>query len=282
VEDLLSQLNLWARAHVPNVVRVVLIVAAAILLTRFARALIRRLELLVEEGDHDVLSDREKRARTLGRVLRQAVSIAIWIVAGVTILGEVGVAIGPLVAGAGIAGIALGFGAQALVKDLISGFFMLLENQYRVGDVVAIAGVTGSVEAINLRTTVLRDVEGRVHVVPNGAVGVVTNHTRGWARAVLDVTIAHGEDIDRCLTILREVGDEMQQDPAWGPRLSEPFEYPGVERMGDAGVVLRMMARTRPHDHWNVARELRRRVKRALDRHGIAVPNLQPKPTPGG
>jgi small conductance mechanosensitive channel len=230
------------------------------------------MEALVEDDDPDTLSDREKRARTLGRILRQGLGVGIWALAIVTILGELGVAIGPIVAGAGIAGIAVGFGAQALVKDMISGFFMLLENQYRVGDVIGIADVTGVVEAINLRTTVLRDVEGRVYIVPNGTIGVVTNHTRGWARALLDVGVAYREDTDRCYEVLRRVGAEMQKDPVFGPKLAEPFEYPGIERLDESSVLLRMMVRTKPHEQWVVVRELRRRVKKAFDEAGIEIP----------
>jgi small conductance mechanosensitive channel len=214
----------------------------------------------------------EKRAKTLGRILRQSVAVGIWALAAVTILSEVGVAIGPLIAGAGIAGVAVGFGAQSLVKDVISGFFMLLENQFRVGDVVTLASVTGQVEAVNLRTTVLRDIEGAVHVVPNGTISVVTNLTRGWSRALLDVAVAYREDTDRCIAILRQVGVQMEADPNFSSRLSEPFEYPGVEALGDSAVVLRVMVRTRPGEQWNVARELRRRIKQAFDTHGIEMP----------
>lgn len=262
----------WATAHVPNALRIVLILVAALVLTKVGRALIQRMERLVEDDDPYTLSDLEKRARTLGRLLRQVVTIGVWVLAVVTILGELGVAIGPLLAGAGIAGIAVGFGAQALVKDVIAGFFMLLENQYRVGDIVSVAGVTGVVEAINLRTTVLRDVAGAVHVVPNGTVGVVTNHTRGWARALLDVGVAYQEDTDRCFEVLRKVGDGLQRDRVFGPKLAEPFEYPGVEALDDSAVLLRMMVRTKPHEQWDVMRELRRRVKKAFDEAGIEIP----------
>lgn len=262
----------WGATHVPNVLRIGLIVVAAFVLTRVAQAAIGRMERLVEDDDPASMSEREKRARTLGRILRQAITIGVWALAAVTILGELGVAIGPLVAGAGIAGVAVGFGAQALVKDIISGFFMLLENQYRVGDVVSIAGVTGAVEAINLRTTVLRDLDGCVHVVPNGSITVVTNRTRGWARALLDVGVAYREDTDRCFEVLRKVGADLERDPVYGPKLEEPFEYPGVERLDESAVLLRMMVRTKPHEQWLVTRELRRRVKRAFAAAGIEIP----------
>jgi len=272
MDGIFSRIGEWADAHVQNAVRIVLILAAAFVLTKVARALIHRVEMLVEDADPDSLSDREKRARTLGRILRQGVTIGIWTLASVTILSELGVAIGPLVAGAGIAGLAVGFGAQALVKDVISGFFMLLEDQFRVGDVITIAGASGVVEAINLRTTVLRDGEGHVHVVPNGTIGVVTNHTRGWSRALLDVSVAYGEDTDRCTAVLREVGRSLEADPVFGPKLAEPFEYPGVEKLDDSCVQLRVMVRTKPHEQWAVIREMRRRIKRAFDENGIEIP----------
>jgi small conductance mechanosensitive channel len=182
-----------------------------------------------------------------------------------SILSELGLDLKPILAGAGIAGLAVGFGAQTLVKDLIHGFFILLENQFRVSDVIRTAGVEGAVEAINLRTTVLRDNEGRVHVIPNGSIDVVTNLTRRGTRAVLDVAVAYGEDIDRCLAVLREVGDEMSRDPAMKSKLVGTFEYPGIERLGDSSIVLRVSVETPPHERVSVLREMRRRIKKAFD-----------------
>jgi small conductance mechanosensitive channel len=178
----------------------------------------------------------------------------------------------PILAGAGVAGLAIGFGAQTLVKDLIAGFFLLLENQVRVNDVVTIGDATGLVEAMNLRTTVLRDVDGRVHIVPNGAISIVTNHTREWSRALLDVGVAYKENTDDCFAILREVGAGLERDPVYGPKLMGPFEYPGIERFAESAVVLRMMVRTRPLEQWAVLRESRRRVKQAFAEHGIELP----------
>jgi small conductance mechanosensitive channel len=272
MEDLPGRLLAWSTAHIPNAIRIAIILVAAFVLTRAAQALIRRLERSVEDDDPDTLSDAEKRARTLGRILRQVVTILIWILVGVTVLSELGVSIGPVLAGAGIAGVAVGFGAQSLVKDVISGFFLLLENQFRVGDVVSLAGVTGQVEAVNLRTTVLRDLEGAVHVVPNGTISVVTNRTRGWSRAILDVGVAYREDTDRCYETLRHIGAELEKDPVFGAKLVAPFEYPGVEQLGESAVVLRMMVQTRPGEQWNVARELRRRTKKAFEESGIEIP----------
>jgi small conductance mechanosensitive channel len=248
------------------------LLVGAWILTRVAARIIRRLEEFADDGDPSVTSEREKRAQTLGRILRQTSYVVIWGIAAMAVLGELGVDLKPILAGAGIAGLAIGFGAQTLVKDLITGFFILLENQFRVGDVVQTAGVAGLVESINLRTTVLRDIEGRVHVIPNGSIEVVTNFTREWSRALLDMGVAYKEDTDRCYEVMRRVGSEMENDPTWGPKLVESFEYPGVESFGDSAVVLRMMAKTVPQERWNVLRELRRRIKREFDSEGIEIP----------
>lgn len=262
----------WAVAHAPNAVRIVLTPLVAYLLIKALGRLIARLEQLADDDDPTTLSEREKRARTLGRMLRQIVAVLVWAIAAMLVLRDLGVDIAPILAGAGIVGLAVGFGAQTLVKDVISGFFLLLENQYRVHDDVAIAGVRGNVEAITLRTTVLRDFEGRVHIVPNGTIGVVTNHTRGWSCAVLDVPVPYEEDSDRCAAVLRSVGAELEADPEYGGRLEGPFEVLGVEALADSSLLLRVAVRTRPEERVIVLRELRRRVKQALAREGIEIP----------
>ena len=155
---------------------------------------------------------------------------------------------------------------------MITGFFILLENQIRVGDVVTAAGFTGDVEAVNLRTTVLRDADGRTHIIPNSAITVVTNATRDFSRALLDVGVAYREDTDRCLMVLREVGQALEKDPVFGKKIIGSFEYPGVQALGESSVLLRMVAKTLPHDGPVVQRELRRRVKRAFDEAGIEIP----------
>ena len=263
----------WGLAHLPNAIRIVLILAAGYVLLRTVRHLTRRVEHLgVDEEDPARRVEKEKRARTLARVLRQTASIVILAVVFMLVLGEMGVDLKPILAGAGIAGLAVGFGAQTMVKDVISGFFVLLENQFRVNDVIRSAGVEGLVEAINLRTTVLRDVHGRVHVIPNGDLGVVTNYTRNWSRALLDVGVAYKEDTDRCFAILGEVGASMERDPVFGPKLAGPFQYPGVQGLDESAVTLRVVVDTLPQERWNVLRELRRRVKKAFDEAGVEIP----------
>jgi len=204
--------------------------------------------------------------------VRQILLIALVAIGGMMALTEVGFAIGPIMTGAGILGLAVGFGAQSLVKDIITGFFLLLENQLRVGDVVEIGGKTGTVEAINLRTTVLRDVEGSVHVIPNGSVNAVTNKTRGWARMVLDVGVAYREDVDEVIATLQEVGQSLWDDPDWRPKLLEPAEVPGIQALADSSVNVRIMIKTRPQMQWPVAREMRKRIKHTFDERGIEIP----------
>ncbi len=272
MEGIVQQAQAWIVTHIPNLIRIAGLLVGAFVVVRVLRKLIRRIEVIADDGDPTVTSELEKRAKTLGKILRQTVTVLVWGVAGMAILAELGVDLKPILAGAGIAGLAVGFGAQTLVKDIISGFFILFENQYRVGDVIETAGVGGLVESINLRTTVLRDIQGRVHVVPNGSVNVVTNFTREWSRALLDMGVAYKEDTDRCYEIMRNVGSEMESDETWGPKLVGSFEYPGVESFGDSAVVLRMMAKTLPQERWNVLRELRRRIKKAFDSNGIEIP----------
>ena len=220
LELLFRHVAVWAMDHVPNALRIVFTPIMALGALRIGRRLIRRLEGLADDGDPATSGEREGRAQTLAKVARQALTVFVWGIAGMIVLGELGVSIGPILTGAGVAGLAVGFGAQALVKDVISGFFILLENQFRLNDFVSTAGVSGFVESMSLRTTILRDNEGRVHVIPNGSVGVVTNFTRDFSRAVVDVGVPYTEDLDRCLAVLKEVGDAMERDPVFGDRKS--------------------------------------------------------------
>jgi moderate conductance mechanosensitive channel len=269
---MIDHLRAWAETHTPNAIRILLILALAWLVSRVIRSLIKRIERLADDGDPDHTSELEKRAQTISRILRQASAVLLWSVTLMLVLGEIGVDLKPILAGAGILGLAVGFGAQALVKDVITGFFILLENQIRVGDTVTAAGCTGAVEAVNLRTTVLRDADGKTHIIPNSAITVVTNSTRDWSRALLDVGVAYKEDTDRCLTVLRQVGTSMENDPAFSRMLLGAFEYPGVQDLGSSAVVLRMVVKTRSQDGAVVLRELRRRVKKTFDQAGIEIP----------
>ncbi len=269
---MVNTIRAWAEAHTQNALRIVLILILAWIVLRVLRSIVKRIERISDDGDPHTTSEREKRAQTIGRILRQASSVLVWSMTIMLVLAEFGVDLKPILAGAGILGLAVGFGAQALVKDVITGFFILLEDQIRVGDTVTAAGCTGAVEAVNLRTTVLRDFDGTTHIIPNSSITVVTNATRDWSRAVLDVGVAYKEDTDRCEMVLREVGDSIEKDPYFAKRLLGPFEYPGVIKFGDSAVVLRVLVQTQAYDGSLVLRELRRRVKKAFDKADIEIP----------
>jgi small conductance mechanosensitive channel len=191
------------------------------------------------------------------------------------VLGELGLNLGPLIAGAGIAGVALGFGAQTLVRDFLAGIFMLVEDQFGVGDVVDVGGVSGVVEGVSLRVTRLRDVEGVVWHVPNGEIKRVGNKSQDWSRAVLDVQVVHGTDLGRAQEVLRSVAAGMRDDDRWSSIILEEPEVWGVESVGSVGITLRLVLKTRPADQWDVQRDLRRRINDAFIDAGIQVPVVQ-------
>jgi moderate conductance mechanosensitive channel len=212
------------------------------------------------------------RAQTLALVLRSIASALIWAIAVTMILGELGVNLGPLIAGAGIAGVAIGFGAQSLVKDFLSGIFMLVEDQYGVGDIVDLGEATGTVEAVTLRTTRLRSVEGTVWHVPNGMIDRVGNMSQQWARALLDVDVAYGTDVDEAQEVIKRVADGVHTDPAWRGRILESPEVWGIESLGPDAISIRLVVKTRPGDQFPVMRELRRRLSDEFIREGIEIP----------
>ncbi|MDZ4804130.1 MAG: mechanosensitive ion channel family protein [Candidatus Eisenbacteria bacterium] len=252
--------------------RVILILIGVFILSRIAFRLIRRIEILADDGDPTFQSLQEKRAATLSLLLRQLTGVVLALVSGMMILREFRVDIAPIIAGAGVIGLAVGFGAQSLVKDIISGFFILLENQFDVGDVISGAGVSGGVERIGLRFTQLRDLEGRVHFIPNGEFRVVSNLTRGWSRAVVDIGVSYSEDIDRVQDVLRDVADGLRADPAFTALMLEPMEILGVESFGDSAVTIKVIFKTLPGKQWPVAREFRKRLKARFDALGIEIP----------
>jgi small conductance mechanosensitive channel len=188
------------------------------------------------------------------------------------IMRELGIDVGPLLAGVGIVGLAVGFGAQSLVKDFLSGMFVLIENQYNVGDVIKAAGVSGLVEKITLRATTLRDLEGKVHIIPNGTIDVVTNMTREYSRFVLDIGVAYKENVDEVMAVLKGIGDEMAADTEYSKLINAPLEILGVQDFGDSAVVIRVRFTTVPNHQWTVGREFRRRVKNTFDAKGIEIP----------
>lgn len=259
-----------------RVLRILFIFAVAFVITTVLGRLIRRLrERIVmimagrAGGSHFEL---EKRAATISSILRKTVGIVIWTVALMMTISEFGVNVAPLLAGAGVAGLAVGFGAQNLVRDVISGLFILLENQIRVNDVAIINGTGGLVEEINLRTTVLRSLDGVVHVFPNGTITTLSNVTREFSCHVFDIGVAYKEDTDRVVALLKEVGEDLRQDETCGPEMLEPLEIFGVDKFADSAVVIKGKIKTMPSKQWMVGREFNRRVKKRFDEEGIEIP----------
>jgi small-conductance mechanosensitive channel len=224
-----------------------------------------------DDGDDKTLSYREKRAQTVSGLLKGVGRILI-VLFGIVLTLDTFMEIGPLLAGAGILGLAVSFGAQSLVKDVIAGFFILMEHQFDVGDVIEVAGKSGSVERMTLRVVMLRDLEGTLHVVPNGQITTTSNRTRGWSRAVLDIGVGYASDVDVALETLRQEARAFADDSAWSYKLDGPPEVVGVQGLGDNAVTIRVMLRTRPGMQWEVGREFRRRAKIRLDREGIEIP----------
>ena len=218
-------------------------------------------------------SEHVKRAQTLSSVITQAAAIFIVIIALFMILSEVGLDITPLLAGAGVAGIAIGFAAQNFIKDLIAGFLIIFENQFDVGDVIKVADVIGGVEEVNLRRTLLRDLDGVLHIVPNGEIRVASNYTMTWSRANLNISVAYKEDLDRVMAVIRKVWEETAEDPIWGPQIIAKTPWIlRVNEFGDSGIDIKVVGDTKPMMQWEVMGELRRRIKRAFDEQGIEIP----------
>jgi small conductance mechanosensitive channel len=276
----INLLALDLREEGQRLTRITGIVLGGYFVIRIVQIVIAKLETIVGSRHGATSAEATRRARTLGRVLNN-VTWAMVVSIGVTmVLSEFNVNIMPIITGAGIAGIALGLGAQNLVRDVIGGFFLILENQVRVGDVAVINGTGGSVEAINLRTIVLRDLRGAVHVFPNGGISHVSNMSKEWSRCVIDLPVSSKEDTDRVMKVLAEVGDEFCADPAFKPLVIDKLEVPGIEDLGEFLVTIRVTIKTQPLKQWIVARELRRRIKIRFDREGIRTsspPDSAPK-----
>lgn len=260
--------------------RIMLILAAAYVAAKFLRAGIERLELLLiraaAAGDTS-LDSASKRIRTLTGVVWTISFGLIWFMAVLIALGQIGVDLGPILAGAGIVGLAVGFGAQHLVRDLVSGFFLILENHLRVGDSAVINGTSGMVEAITFRTIILRDVSGTVYIFPNGTINTLANMSKDWSAYVIDVTISFKEDSDRVMEIMRNVAEELRGEPKYGALMLAPLEIFGVEAFTDTGIIIRARFKTLPSRQDSVGREYRRRLIQALERAGIDLP-AQRKP----
>jgi small conductance mechanosensitive channel len=238
---------------------------------RILRVVSKRIITAVDDQDDSTLTDKEKRGRTLAQVVRSFGRVMIYSIAVLLTL-NIFIEIGPLLAGAGVAGLAISFGAQSLVKDVITGFFFLMEDQFTVGDVVGIAGHTGTVERMTLRVVAVRDLDGVLHIVPNGQITTVSNKTRGWSQALVEVGVSYGADLDGALEVFRDEARLLEQDREWGRDMDGSPEVMGVQELGNDSVIIRTLLRTIPGRQWQVAREFRRRIKNRLDREGIEIP----------
>lgn len=259
----------WVDQNAPSLVAiVVLALAANYAVRRLVPEAVKR--GLRRPRATETEAEFEKRVETLVSVFQHTASIAILGVAILTALPKLGLNITPLLTGLGITGLALGLGAQTLVRDVINGIFILLEDQYGKGDIISVGNIMGRVEEVNLRRTVVRDINsGTVYSIPNSAISVIGNLTRGWSGIDLNVTVAYEEDIDRAKEVIDRVGSELAADPAWGPKIISPPRVTRVEGLEDSGVVLKVQGGARPGEQWLVTGELRARLKRALEAEGI-------------
>ncbi|HUG21716.1 mechanosensitive ion channel family protein [Piscinibacter sp.] len=255
---------------VASATRIVLVIAIAWIAVVLLQRAIRTFRIRIAAR----MEDREsvQRAETLGRVFRYMVAVIVWLVAVTVVLAELGVSVAPILGAAGVVGLAVGFGAQSLVKDYFIGFFILLENQVRQGDVVKLGDHAGLVEEVTLRYVRLRDYDGNVHFVPNGTISSVVSFSRAFAFAVVDVGVAYRENVDDVMLVMRTVAEELRADPVHGKRIVDAFDLAGVERWDDSAVVIRCRFKVAPLEQWTIRREFLRRLKKAFDEQGIEIP----------
>jgi small conductance mechanosensitive channel len=256
--------------------KIVAIVLITLLVERFGKMIVSRIVRKALNPDN-YASQREEKLRedTLISIISAFVRIGIFVIAGMVILSELQIDIGPLLAGAGVVGFALGFGAQSLVKDLIAGMYIILENQYRVGDVVSLNSVGGSVVKITLRTTVLRDLDGNIHHIPNGTIDIATNKTMEYARINMNIGVSYEADIDKVRDVVNEVGQELSNDPEWRDTILEAPYFARINKFDDSAVVIKIFGKVQPAKQWAVAGEIRRRLKIAFDKKKISIPYPQ-------
>jgi small-conductance mechanosensitive channel len=249
------------------IVLVIIHFVIRVFMSRLSRVIISRLS-----KKEAITTEREKRVKTINAIFTRLAFMLLWGIGILIILGELDINIAPILTGLGIFGLALSFGAQTLVKDIISGVFILIENQIRVGDVAVINGTGGLVEEINLRTTILRDVEGTVHVFPNGSINTLSNKTKEWSACVLDIGVAYKEDPDRVMQIMREVDEEIRVDKEYGDLILEPIEIFGLDNFAESAIVIKARIKTKTLKQWTIARQYRLRLKKAFDKYNIEIP----------
>ena len=263
-------LNDWLINNGPEVVAIVIIFFIS---TRLIRVVVNRFQkYLININERKGDAESKKRIVTLSELLRTTLNVIVYVFFTLAFLDQFNVKIAPLLAGVGFAGLAVGFGAQELVRDLISGFFMILEDQIRVGDVVTINGTSGGVEEIEIRTVTLRDFTGTVHVFQNGKINSLSNMTKGWSAVAFDIGVAYKEDPDEVMAVMDAVGAQLQQDEVHGPNILGPIEISGLDRFGESEIVIKARLRTKPGTQWAIGREYRKQLKLAFDDKGIEIP----------
>ncbi len=258
-----------------NWIDIVIIAGAFVVFVIIVSIIRRRLGRFFERKIPEDRMLVRKRTLTFNSVISNLVIIVAFIAAAMIIADQMGISVTPLLAGAGVAGIVVGFGAQSLIKDLVNGVFILFEQWYQVGDIVTIGGTTGSVERFNLRTTVIRDIEGTVHYIPNGEITVLGNRTHLWSRAVLEVGVHYDEDIDRVVEVLEEIFDEIMIDKKYKKMILERPSIlgdDGISELGDSAIIFKLICKVKPGEQWNIGRQLRKRIKNKFDKAGIEIP----------
>ncbi|MFH1745055.1 MAG: mechanosensitive ion channel family protein [bacterium] len=254
-------------------VKIIAIIIVAYLIRKFAGIFIEKLIRKVVTSDRFLTKEAEKkREDTLSHIFTTSLGIILWILAFMMILQEVGIAIGPLLAAAGIAGLAFGFGGQYLIRDLISGLFIIMENQYRIGDVVCFDGTCGLVENISMRMTTLRDLDGTVHHIPHGEIQKTSNLSKDFARVNLNIGISYDANLEQVISVVNRVGDELAKDPKWKEHILKSPQFLRVDDFADSTIIIKILGETKPLKQWDVTGELRKRLKIAFDKEGIEIP----------
>lgn len=248
----------------------ILVIIVALVVLRLVKTAIDRVGKRMQSRSSTL--DDQKRVETLTRVLKYVANVVVLLLGALIALGTIGISIAPVLAAAGVVGLAVGFGAQSLVKDYFTGVVLLIENQIRAGDFIEVGGKSGTVENVTLRYVRMRDAQGNVHFVPNGQIDSVTNSTMDFAYALIDIGIAYKEDVDGAIQVMQKVGTELAEDPDWGVKITEPMATFGVQELADSAVIVRVRFKTTPGDQWGVRREYNKRIKAAFDNVGIEIP----------
>ena len=270
LQTIIQQISPWFFAHGIKIIAVVFI---AYLIRRSIDILIKKSVRKIVISDHFLSKDAEKkREDTLIRIFSASASILVWMLALLMVLQEIGIAIGPLLAAAGIAGLAFGFGGQYLIRDLISGLFIIIENQYRIGDVVCFDKICGLVEDISLRMTTLRDLDGTVHHVPHGEIKTVSNLSKTFARVNLNIGVSYSSSLEHVILVVNKVGRELAEDATWKDQIIKSPQFLRVDDFADSAIIIKILGETKPLKQWDVTGELRKRIKIAFDKEGIEIP----------